>query len=355
MERDAPFEMLGFSPKGEMVCAPKPQNPDPADPVFATGPIEIWNPAEGRKLRELGTSEDVVTDIPMLATGTILIRRAGKWLIIDLNDGKVLHDLEAKGRVTWLVPIWGRHRIVFHDDGVLRCRDLDFDRDVWTAEGYSSRCMPIGSRYIRARRDFSIIHGQGVDCYLDSETGEVDPRFARFDQIIVAMESADGKSLLIDTPGRCILCEADSLKERWSMPVDGIEILSFNAAGNQLVADYGDRDGNVTLARWDVATGRVLSPKPLFTELQQGRRTRGLRTHYAIDQLTWRDNGPLVGLAARETVDYRVVDTRTETPVGFIDDLPKRIFPRLAPGGIGVVAVYDERIDYYALPSSDNP
>jgi hypothetical protein len=361
------YEFRG-TPNGEIVSMRESDGSVRRESSYA-GPIQFWNPRQGKLVRQFFREQDVILALSRHST-LAAVREWDNIRIVDLRTGETVFVRKATGGF-FRVQFSHDNRIVMFmaaDKTVVVC-DAATGEELWSRRGEKWAPLEPGGFFLdlfhcllrlpRAADGSSLRNSPPpARVWLSAYTGEPDQRFDRQDRV---RASVDGKwAIAIGWKQPARVCDCRTGQTKWWLPPE--------ADGNAYEFSHDSRDvvlpvkvdGRIAVARWDASDGRVISPLPdrpyvpVSADLLNGRPyllhyddAKQVRAPARLWQIvndvgiSW--NG--VVLPPRRTL--RFVDTETGKPFG-----------RIATGHFvsGLAddrgfAIHEEsRVAYYEMP-----
>lgn len=226
------------------------------------GPMEFWKFPEARKTRELFTAEDEIVDGPLFSTREVMIRRAGRLLVVDSESGATLANLaDVPGaRMFRFTP--DRRRILVGNATDLLLFEVGEETPRWTAPFFAWHGTIAGDIFIAARRPpASPNQFRSNATAMSLETGQPDPRFDHLGSVSEITLSSDGRFAIVSArnaqtrKSSSSVCHATTGRVLWPAPAEMASDRRFSPDGEYIYATRRVPNGLANLSRWRAADG----------------------------------------------------------------------------------------------------
>ncbi|MBX3442658.1 MAG: hypothetical protein KF774_09625 [Planctomyces sp.] len=230
------------------------------------GPIEFLSGRDGQKVRELFSADDEVLTPHGEIDNVLIVNRGGRWQAVDARTGDERDELPVEQSTAWAVPADRGRKVLYIDGRTMRMRDIEARRELWASDGYEWGCVAATADLIVAvpqiRPDAPAVRQPNAHVIVDARNGQLDPRFADVQGIMIAFPSPDQRWLAIKTFTELLVYNAATAELRLSIPAHPSEFHRFSPDSLHVVIDYPMQGGGLSTARWDIAEGTELIPPP---------------------------------------------------------------------------------------------
>ncbi|OAI57934.1 hypothetical protein AYO47_00130 [Planctomyces sp. SCGC AG-212-M04] len=354
---------------------PKPEEPGMR---HAVGPVEVWRLPEKRKIADLFEGAQVVDDVALDDSGRCLVVREGKVFLAEVNAGSVLQELpgvptdwtSACVRNDRLVLIDGQHTCVLYDLNA---------KSVVTRIPMQAQLWGLGDSFFLLQalepNPAGGLRYATIRAY-DARTGVPLPHLDVLKSARSAQVSPNGGVLVLDRESEFTFCDPTTGRVLWTLSYPVLEDRSsgggwtrFELGGKVFAQDYLGLDGVHGTARWSVADGRVIAPRPSVVRDIMDREVDPTE-RFAVAERTYQKPRWQVWLAAQVqwaswklgyspwSIDEfatttELVDHPSDRPYGLLGR--GHLWGSFSPDGSACIAASEDGlIHYYDLPPSRN-
>jgi WD40 repeat protein len=361
------YEFRG-TPNGEIVSMRESDGAVARESSYL-GPIQFWNPRDGKLVRQFFGEQDLILALSRHST-LAAVREWDNIRIVDLRKGETVFVRKAKG---------GFFRVQFSHDGrivmfmaadktVVVC-DAATGEELWSRRADEWPPLEPGGLFLdlfhcllrlpHSADGSSLMNSPPpARVWLSAYTGEPEQRFGRQDRV---RASVDGKwAITIGWKQPARVCDSRTGQTKWWLPPDADgDACDFSHDSRDVILPV-KIDGRIVVARWDASDGRVISPlpdrpfepvsadllgdRPYLVHYDDAKQVQAPARLWQIVNdvgISW--NG--IVLPSRRTL--RFVNTESGKPIG-----------RIATGHFvsglsddGGFAIHEEtRVAYYDLP-----
>lgn len=236
-----------------------------------TGPVQFWSPRQGRLVRQFFDQRTGIFELSPRAT-LAAIQIGAIVRIVELRAGKTVFERKASEDGCFVRFSDDDNLVCFRspDDSFAVC-DATTGRELWSRRGDERPLLePIGIshglvhclRRTAPEEDRSSPQSRlpPGSVWLNALTGQPDDRFGEYDSIRV---SADEQRVIVRGPqAKNTVREFRTGKRVWMFHEDVIvHLCDFSADSRHVILPVA-AGGLVHVAKWDAASGQVVTPLP---------------------------------------------------------------------------------------------